>query len=70
MFEFGKKYFNIGEYGESGFSAWLATSWFIVLGFLIGQIVVTIGLAIFATEILSAQQINSCLLYTSDAADD
>lgn len=59
MFENGRKYFDMGDYGESGFSSWLATSWFMVLGFLVGQIVVTIGLAIFASEILSSQQINS-----------
>lgn len=58
MFEFGKRYFNIGDYGESRFSNWLATSWFMILGFLVGQIVVTIGLAIFAGEILSSQQIS------------
>ena len=59
MFEFGKRYFNIGDYGESGFSSWLATSWFMILGFLVGQIVVTIGLAVFASEILATQQINN-----------
>lgn len=58
MFEFGKRYFNIGDFGESGFNSWLATSWLMVLGFLVGQIVVTLGLFFFAAEIMMSQPVS------------
>jgi len=52
MFEYGKRYLNIGSYGESGFGSWLSGFWVMVLGFLVGQVFVTIGLLVLVPDIL------------------